>query len=401
MKNALLIFGFLFIQCSSDSEVSFKSRIALTDMLTLELTFGDENLPDEYLLASPGGVAVSDKGEIYVIDEDYIKMYNSQGQPVRMSAGKGQGPGELEYGINPYITNTGLLTVRDRYGSNVFRGDLSVVLKENTSTTETHKNILEKYGWESGRMYRSIYLSENERILLYIGGENYRNTKDAIQYNIVILDKDGELIEVAKYPVEHSYRTVTGSAGSSAMIGFSMWYLSRFIFSYSENGTIVYIQTGHETTLEDGRSFYNLSAYDIDSGIIKEISNQYEKTELREDVFSMWDRNVEYNSRVFPNLKEFVDGLYDIARKAKYYASIQNLLTDNEFVFVFTYKQNEKDEVFVDVLNIESGEYVSSVYFSGIPAIIKNGYAYYQVRGTDESFPKIEKFRISPEVYGR
>ena len=94
-----------------------------------------------------------------------------------------------------------------------------------------------------------------------------------------------------------------------------------------------------------------------------------------------------------------MDGVKDIMRKERYTAGLQEILVDGEFVFAFTFKKNDEEEFLTDVFNIKTGEYISSAYFSGVPNLIKDGYAYYMNPGSQDEFPKIEKFKIEPAVY--
>ncbi|MCH8286728.1 hypothetical protein IIB79_09420, partial [candidate division KSB1 bacterium] len=59
----------LLYNCNSDPGLDVSSSEPLTDVLTLELSFGDKDLPDEYLLANPTGITVNEKGEILISDE--------------------------------------------------------------------------------------------------------------------------------------------------------------------------------------------------------------------------------------------------------------------------------------------------------------------------------------------
>jgi hypothetical protein len=60
------------------------SQKPLENVFTLELSFGDKNLPDEYLLAKPAGIAVGTDGSIIVVDENKLKVFTGAGKPVKI-----------------------------------------------------------------------------------------------------------------------------------------------------------------------------------------------------------------------------------------------------------------------------------------------------------------------------
>ena len=91
-----LIVSFLLACGSSDFIDDQGKNEILSDVLQLELTFGDKDLPDEYLLARPGGIAVNDNGDILVVDENRVKVYSNNGREKSIIGGPGEGPGYFE-----------------------------------------------------------------------------------------------------------------------------------------------------------------------------------------------------------------------------------------------------------------------------------------------------------------
>ncbi len=106
-RNVILFIIFFFIT----TPISAQENEILTDILTLELSFGDKDLSDEYLLAQPWKVAVTDNGNIVVCDEVCLKVFDKNGKPLRIVDRKGQGPGEFETLGNLYISPRGFLSV--------------------------------------------------------------------------------------------------------------------------------------------------------------------------------------------------------------------------------------------------------------------------------------------------
>ena len=62
LKNLIgTMFCALLLNCNPESDVTTSGTEPLTDVLTLELSFGDKDLPDEYLLANPRGMQLMTK----------------------------------------------------------------------------------------------------------------------------------------------------------------------------------------------------------------------------------------------------------------------------------------------------------------------------------------------------
>ena len=62
--------------------------------MALITQFGDKNLPEDYILGSPSGMAVDNFGNILVTDDYKLKIYTPEGKPKMILGGKGQGPEE-------------------------------------------------------------------------------------------------------------------------------------------------------------------------------------------------------------------------------------------------------------------------------------------------------------------
>jgi hypothetical protein len=83
--------------------------------LKKELSIGENEGPEEHLLADPRGMAVDDKGRIYVLDFKLaqIKVFDRDGTFLKTIGGKGQGPGEMSSPISIHLTGGKNLLVSD------------------------------------------------------------------------------------------------------------------------------------------------------------------------------------------------------------------------------------------------------------------------------------------------
>ena len=91
-------------------------------------------------------------------------------------------------------------------------------------------------------------------------------------------------------------------------------------------------------------------------------------------------------------------------KEAKYHPAVKNLLTDGDYIFVFTHERVENEGHIVDVIDSRTGERISRAYFPfGADPIyetmvIKNGYAY-RITNNKDGFKIVEKYKIDPAVY--
>ena len=145
----------LLIACSSDSGLDVSGTEPLTDVLTLVLTFGDEfENAEDYLLAGPGMIAVTENNNIMVVDEQKVKVFSPTGLPQSIFGGEGQGPGEFENVYRMWLNPNGYLTVfggRFGFTAHYFRPDRSFIERANFRSTNPYNHYLESLDLRSRR----------------------------------------------------------------------------------------------------------------------------------------------------------------------------------------------------------------------------------------------------------
>ncbi|MFC1555280.1 6-bladed beta-propeller, partial [candidate division KSB1 bacterium] len=93
----LLLIVVLLFSCGSDKTVEYAVESNVIEKaFTLELEFGVDNLPDEFLIVRPQGIALTNSGDIIVLDESRLKVFDNNGNPKLIFGRQGQGPGEFE-----------------------------------------------------------------------------------------------------------------------------------------------------------------------------------------------------------------------------------------------------------------------------------------------------------------
>jgi hypothetical protein len=383
----------LIFSCSSGNESD--SNNIFTDALKMELSFGDDetSLPDEYLLAKPEDLVVNINNDIIVIDEEKIKVYSETGEPKMILGGKGQGPGEFNVlAWKPRISGKGYLSVLDQfYSMNLYSPEYEFLLKESFFNSDYKADISDKYNMRAV-IYGFINMDKKIRIL-YMEGDNKSQPEEP---GYSLLGKyDGEKFhEIVRQSLQNVYHIPLNFAnGRSITVLYNIRFMGQFLWDYSTEEKIVYVNTGRDYISAD-KAEYELIVYSLVDNIKTNIVHEYERVPIEKELL---DDVLDHPRR--EAMKEDLDRIKEETLAKKYYASLQQIKTDGKFVFTFTYKQNNTGEVLSDVFDISTLSYLSSLYFNGVPSFIKAGYAYYLRPGTDEEFPKVEKFRIDPAVY--
>ena len=182
MKKLLILsFLILFIFCSGKKETNnIKEAKPLENAVTLELAFGDKDVPDEFLLATPSRALVNYNGDIIVFDEYKLKIYDTNGKPKKIVGRKGQGPGEFSPIPIPhisFISEDGYLTMIDQVGRNlqIFGPHYEFIEQKNIGKTKLIEKLKADFKCEYIE-YSTMY-TYNDKTDIWIGS-GYSESKD-------------------------------------------------------------------------------------------------------------------------------------------------------------------------------------------------------------------------------
>jgi len=387
---SVIIAYLLFFNCSSDVDVqTAEMQTPLTDVLTLELSFGaeEERLKSEFLLAIPYGIAGNDDGDIFVTDENKVKIFNADGEEKMILGGEGQGPGEFIAVHNPFTSPTGFLTVNFGYDGNsfnIYSPDYKFVKKLNFRNLPSNSEIKKRYSYSGivflySQFFLTKFVSINEEERVYTANAWKRKSDNTRQmFDILVYDKPDTTLLLAEY---------TATRISSSFGG-------ELLFVVLPDRRILYTHTGHDRIIESDKSTYILHVFSMDNYTTSNIRNTYTPVEIPKSQMEGWEEFLE-EMRIENFFKE-----------NKYYASLQKLLIDEYTLFALTNKNNEKDEILTDVFDLQTGTYLKSIYLPSCfnyrfeEIVIKKGYAYV-INKNEEGFNVIEKYKIDPAVYGK
>lgn len=400
---SIIIAYLLLLNCSSDVDFNTTEMPPpLTDVLTLELSFGDENTitKDEFLLASPPyyGIDVNTADDIYVWDENKIKVFDKYGKEKFILGGPGEGPGEFSKGINYFwIAPTGYLTVLDGRFYSIFSPENKFLEKRQIQFSDANIKLEQEHNltFYSGEPDEYIALNTDEAIISGVTGPENIGDQNYSNYDLLVYTRPGYLKILAQYELVNTFIDVSVLKGKvSGIRRYGTRYLGDFYYAFLPGNKIVYTHAGHDIHIDKKEAYYTLHVVTYDGKEICTISKSYKPQEITDSVMENPMKGIGFSGKKLAEEK-----VRKKLRDAKYLPPLQNIMTDGRFIFVFIYGEFG-DEMQVDIFDADTGNYLQSAVFPFIPRVIKNGYAYKFGR-SEEDFPIVEKYQIDPAVYGK
>ncbi|MFC1553942.1 hypothetical protein ACFL7D_04840 [candidate division KSB1 bacterium] len=368
---------------------------AQESVIKLELEFGDENLPDEYLLVKPQWLNVSENGDVFVVDEKRVKIYDTAGNAKMIVGGSGLGPGEFVDPLCPYIGKTGYLTVTDCYfgpAFHVFDPDYKF-----------YKNIFIKYynffehveeylisGPGNFPLVEVLAINKDK----YIGHfatksrDRFQQGKRLIinyfQYEVLALINGDKITEITRY--DH--------VPVSKMNQF-IHFMEPLQWGISDS-KVIYSYPSIDKTEENEKTEYTIHCFDLTNNKQSKIIHQYTPVRIRDSDLQEFRDLEEMIKRIDPR---YWEDMWTVLNGISHYDSFKRLYVDDNKIMVFTYSMNKSGYYLVNVFDAISEKFMHAIYSPVIPDCIKNGYAYKV--GESDGFPVIQKYRIDPSVYGK
>jgi len=391
-----LSFFISFINCSTDIEFQTLEIEPLTDVLTLELTFGaDENvLNEKFLLAIPYGIEVNYQNDILVLDENWVKVYNSAGKGETTFGGPGQGPGEFSSRVlRIWISPNGYLTIfggSTGFTAHYFRPDYTFIKRINYGHNPPYEELMNSYNFYPSRPEIVFNIGEAERV--YAIDSRYIDDRITTDRRKIFLfyETADTLITLANYMQS---KIVPGSVAQFEFLG-------DLKVDLLPDNRIVYLHTFHDSKISETEAYYTITIISLNNMKKSFITHRYIPVEIEWEPYQYTDEEKEKYPVDYKRYKEEIKRNYEYFAERKFRASLQSILTDNKYIFAFTYHKNDKNETLADIFDGDAGEYINSAYFPIVPRVIKNSDAY-MIAKNEEGFYVIEKYKINPAVYGK
>ena len=417
----LLGISFVMLLACVQTESQNIQVFALSDVLTLELSFGadEKNLPEEYLLAIPSLLTVNNNGDIIVSDEYRLKVYDSTGNPKKILGGPGEGPGEFSRKPSQIqITETGYMSVKvsganiiQKY--NMYAPGYNFIEQKNFQYSDVQEKIYEETARDRIQ-FRAIYCYSPEEFLFMIRGSNYPASVVNIEETGGAGGRSEKLIDALVYQDNQTLQNVLIVENPDRTEDGILIRPEEGIVHYGllQDRRIVYTHAAKYKSFENNTYYYSLFVYDMNTLQKTEIKQPYTQVTIPDSVIYFVDESsqaeidelkrigFEAAKRLENSLKKLQKDRTQRLKEVKYYPGVNDLLTDGDVIFVFTHERSDKNGQVVHFIDSMTGKRISSVYFPFIPEVIKNGYAY--IRNLNEDgFYVVEKYKIDPAVYGK
>jgi len=443
MKHNKIIFAaliFLSAACSggdtspSDSVQPGEIKEA---QLTLDLTLGGANdkNTDEFLLAVPQYLDVNYNGDIFIMDENIIKVFSEDGEPKTIVGGIGEGPGEYNKRSYFFLAPNGSIAVLEPGGwshgrwsgdsyrvetglnsyYSIFTSDFSFIEKKRLAKYSGLVEFLKEQGFNveftssTGHISKVYALNESELLFEFTLMKENEPDPSVKGYKVVVYENKGSysIVLMKKISAPPKFNEEI----SQIFMGICSEILGKLFWELLPDGKIVYVNTMEDEVNEQGDSFYTINVIDLSGRIIKHKKHKFNLVRLPYDYFEV---NISYLPPTIPDrskkqIEDREKNKVILAKAKKYYASIMTMKVDGSYVFLFPYEEKDTQEEYperdkdrlTDVFNIDEETYVTSVTFPFIPYVIRNGYAYERHYGGLDDFTIINKYSIDPAVYGK
>jgi len=369
----------------------------LENVFTLELQFGDKDVPSEYLLASPSRFAVNDVGDIYVFDEYKVKVYDKNGKPKTIFGGRGQGPGEFDGLIDNFLLSpTGWLTVSERQSYTLYSPANKFVEKHRYSSDPIFQSLKNDYkvNFEEAGSNNNIFaLNDKDFVIIATTATSGNYNEKGEYYNYLFFTESNKVSVIAKYQNTDTYMYKTSGGGGWSRNGM----LGSFYFAILPGSKILYTHSYHDLKYITNTAQLTFHIVSLIDDTKREFIIGYTPEAIPDSIIKKYESSYAKSSDA---QKEMRKNMVNAIKQRKYYPlSVQS--SDGVYLFLRYYGTDDKISL-LRVINSESGKEVSSFVQSSTFYIstIKNGYGY-RFNTSKDGYPVVEKYRIDSKVYGK
>ena len=347
MKTFLFLSINLLILFNCGSDVEFKTAEippALSDVCTLELTFGDEEglLKDEFLLAIPRGIAVNDNNDILVVDENYVKVYDENGIGKTIFGGRGQGPGEFQRAVRIWISPEGYITIfggRTLTNAHYFRSDYSFINRVDYWLYKPYRTLLDLNS-PVERNFQFAYAVDASSQIFSVGFKDKdMNNRDRNEI-FLFYDTVDTLNMLVKYSRTNRIPDTGGTMSS----------LGILLTGLLPNKRVLYMHSFNDTQINEKDATYTITIQSLVDMRKSFITHRYIPVEFDWEPFEFSEDYKKNYPDQYRRERENEKKVKKYLAERKYKASLQRIVTDNNYIFAFTYYQNNH-ELLADVFD--------------------------------------------------
>jgi hypothetical protein len=309
-----------------------------------ELSIGEAKGREEYIFQGIRAVAVSDNGDMYVVDSkaQHVKVYNNQGEFLRTIGRPGQGPGEL------FRPRTITYTKNDE----IVVGDMNNLTYFNPAGDYIKRVSLAKSSISTVKI-------DNDRNIF-----GFCIVRDKGVYELKKFDPEvKELFSYGTSPLPSAEMSRTGKR--NVFFTLLRWDLingNQIVCGYPGEG-------------------YVIKTYDSSANLVRKIEREYTKINITEQ--DKEEAIAEYPSEMRNN-----------TTAPKHFPPFQTLRADDEGrVYVLTNERTEdKEKYFWDIFDAE-GKYILKIPLKTSPRVIKN--KMYVIEDDEEGYQYLKRYKIT------
>jgi hypothetical protein len=353
-------------------------------------------VPDEFLLARPSRVLVNYNGDIIVPDEYKLKIFDTDGRAKKIVGRRGQGPGEFPYTPYPYISEDRYIVVGIPQGFQIFGTQYELIEQKDINKSKLIEKLKDDFKCEY-LGYSTMYTYNDKTDILIESGYSDLKDKREIKTVYSIVKTRGD-----EYSIIYKSEEVTSP--DNITVSEAGTYLYTMLTDYR----IAYSYPKEHKLFENEKWYYRIIVHNFKTGETREIKHQYIPLAIPDSVINP---KIDYE-KIGAGLPSELSRAYIAGRKEsyelrskalgdlKYYAPIQRLASDGDYIFAYTYQYDKDKKYVADVFKSSENKYICSVYLPYIFTDFKDGYAY-RIKSSADEYPQVEKYRIDPKVYGK
>ncbi len=326
MKKILIVFFFIITQSVFSQEVIENPEKALNTnagrIVTLEKVLMISDTGSGYYFESPRLPKVAPDHSIFVLDQEQLLRFDPSGKFLLNYFKKGQGPGELEYVSNYFLTNDNIIIHNARPHKIVYLDYKGELVKEFRIEKAGSFMTLEAYS-------EGLFYFQKSGIPLVKGEPRIVD----VPKDIVMVSNDGKDMQKLKSFPTKSYVAVRGGARGSLGINrlITTLYNKKYLF-------ISHIPD------------YQVKLFDLENNnVLRIFKRNYRRVNTPDEIKKAKKGYVVLNDQKFT------------APEQKHLNDIYHLLVVKDRLWVMTSTLDKEKGWLVDVYDIQ-GQYVDNFY---------------------------------------
>ena len=372
----------------------------IEEFMTFDLRI-QEGLPVEYAIEWPRDVCTNEAGDIHVVEADQIKVFDRDGNPKRLCGKPGTDPGEFDNLHYLTISESGhMVAGGGQFGFTfqVFGPDYELIRKLVYMRDPPYQIQMDDLELHPDRPRDIVAYSPGEFFYYLMGrGSEEENRYD--HTHMLIHEKDDECKIFASYE-GHSY--IHGGT-----MGTILPFLGYLHYTALPGKRIVFSHGEYDRTAEEDRHSYIINIMSLEDGSVTKITRSYEPVPVVEEDFSFITGLIErsQNERQKQAFQEAYADAQGKTEGIEFKVPLTRIISDREYVFAFTYTQDDSLGTFTDIFDADSGRYLHSAWVQtgdqemGNLQTIERGYAFYLKRSREEGESSVTRYRVNPAVY--